>query len=183
MQLFLFYPIAATLLLLFILIVPKFNCIPFYSYFSFFYSFFFFSLFLTVDKLNLKNGKDKEKETKIDSKIQGGNTKGKGVDPYKDIDQRFMESKNVLHDTESSDLYALLTEGSSSSKNLINSDDQQQSEYSFNSRNILLGFDDRPKKNPKIPESKKNLKYVCHVCVCVCVCMYVCVYVCMYVCV
>ena len=116
----------------------------------------FFFCPLSVEKLNLKNGKDKEKETKIDTKIQGGNTKGKGVDPYKDIDQRFMESKNILQESESSDLYALLTE--SSSQSMMSSDDQQQSGNILNSRNILLGFDDRPKKNPKIPESKKNLK-------------------------
>jgi hypothetical protein len=114
--------------------------------------------FIAVEKQNLKDGKFKEKETKIDTKIQGGNTKGKGVDPYKDIDQRFMESnsKNVLQDSKSSDLYALLTDDSL--KNSRGGDDQEVSEGSFNTKNILLGFDDRPKKNPKIPENKKAMK-------------------------
>ena len=117
--------------------------------------------FIAVEKQNLKDGKFKEKETKIDTKIQGGNTKGKGVDPYKDIDQRFMESnsKNVLQDSKSSDLYALFTEGSL--KNSVGGDDREVSEGSFNTentKNILLGFDDRPKKNPKIPENKKAMK-------------------------
>lgn len=116
---------------------------------------------IAVEKQNLKDGKFKEKETKIDTKIQGGNTKGKGVDPYKDIDQRFMESnsKNLLQDSKSSDLYALLTEGSL--KNSVGGDDREVSEGSFNTentKNILLGFDDRPKKNPKIPENKKAMK-------------------------
>jgi hypothetical protein len=110
--------------------------------------------------------KDKKKESKLDEKldIKGGNTKGKN--PYEDADQRFMEGKIHLIDEDSSNLLALLTETAAQNRgqdqdqgqgqNLKNykGQDQVQIGNTYQNQNIFA-YDDRPKKNPKIPESKK----------------------------
>jgi hypothetical protein len=120
--------------------------------------------FTVSEKLELKESdiKDKKKESKIDEKmeIKGGNTKGKN--PYEDADQRFMEGKIHLIDEDSSNLLALLTEtatqnrGQSQGQNGKNyqGQDQVQNGNTYQNQNIFA-YDDRPKKNPKIPESKK----------------------------
>ena len=112
------------------------------------------------------DNKDKKKETKVDEKmeIKGGNTKG--VNPYEDVDQRFMEGKIHLLDEDSSNLLALLTETATQNQgqnqnqngngyyNKGQGGDQMQNGNTYQNQNIFA-YDDRPKKNPKIPESKK----------------------------
>lgn len=107
--------------------------------------------------MNENDKKDKKKESKVDEKmeIKGGNTKG--VNPYEDVDQRFMEGKINLKDEDSSNLLALLTETALQNRDLNQNknQDQVQNEGTFLNQNIFA-YDDRPKKNPKIPESKKQ---------------------------
>ena len=90
-------------------------------------------------------------------KIKDGNTKG--VDPYKDIDQRFMESKINNIENEPSNLLAVLTKAAEGNQ-YSDSDSVQNRDYNFNdvseSTDKIVSYDDRPKKNPKIPEIKKN---------------------------